>query len=78
MDGALVTAAPQAAEGWTPQGRFGFNYERRRGSVLAERTGERLIICKGAPEALLAVCDRRRDGEVSVNLDDESRDTITA
>jgi Mg2+-importing ATPase len=78
MDGALVTAAPRAAAGWTAEGRLGFNYERRRGSVLVERTGERLLICKGAPEAILAVCDRRRDGSASVNLDDEARDTITA
>ena len=78
MDGALVAAAPQAAAGWTAQGRLGFNYERRRGSVLAERVGERLLICKGAPEAILAVSDRRRDGQASVDLDDEGRDTITA
>jgi P-type Mg2+ transporter len=78
MDGALATAAPSAAEGWTAQGRIGFNYERRRGSVLAERAGERLLICKGAPEAILAVCDRRRDGQTTPNLDGKSRDAITA
>ena len=78
MDGALLAAAPQAAAGWTAQGRLGFNYERRRGSVLAERAGECLLICKGAPEAILAVCDRRRDGQASVDLDDKGRDTITA
>jgi Mg2+-importing ATPase len=78
MDEALVTAAPPAAEGWTAQGRLGFNYERRRGSVLAERTGERLLICKGAPEAILVVCNRRRDGQAAVDLDDEGRDAITA
>jgi Mg2+-importing ATPase len=78
MDGALVTAAPRAAEGWTAQGRIGFSYERRRGSVLAQGKEERLLICKGAPEAILAVCDRRRDGQTSTDLNDEARDTITA
>jgi P-type Mg2+ transporter len=78
MDGALVSATPRAAEGWTAQGRLGFNYERRRGSVLADRAGERLLICKGAPEEILAVSDRRRDGRASVNLDDDGRATITA
>ncbi len=78
MDEALLTAAPPATEGWTAQGRLGFNYERRRGSLLAERKGERLLICKGAAEAILAVCDRQRDGQASVNLDDKARDAITA
>ncbi|GAA4473922.1 magnesium-translocating P-type ATPase [Gluconacetobacter asukensis] len=78
MDGALATAAPQAAEGWTAQGRIGFNYERRRGSVLAARAGECVLICKGAPEAILAVCDRRRAGTDAPALDDAARDAITA
>lgn len=78
MDGALATAAPRAAEGWTAQGRIGFNYERRRGSVLAARAGECVLICKGAPEAILAVCDRRREGGAAPSLDDAARDVITA
>ncbi|MFS3134144.1 magnesium-translocating P-type ATPase [Gluconacetobacter sacchari] len=78
MDGALAAAAPQAAEGWTAQGRIGFNYELRRGSVLAAREGERLLICKGAPEAILAVCDRQRDGSGAIMLDDAARDAIAA
>ena len=34
MDCALAAAAPDAAQGWIAKGRLGFNYERRRGSVL--------------------------------------------
>ncbi len=56
MDGALTAAAPKAADGWAAQGRIGFGYERRRGSVLAQGKDERLLICKGEPEAILAVC----------------------
>ncbi|MBB2203929.1 magnesium-translocating P-type ATPase [Gluconacetobacter takamatsuzukensis] len=78
MDGALTAAAPHAAEGWTAQGRIGFNYERRRGSVLAARAGECLLISKGAPEAILAVCDRQRDGTAAIPLDDAARDAIAA
>jgi Mg2+-importing ATPase len=76
MDGAIVAASPHAAQDWTVLDRLGFNYERRRGSVLAERAGERMLICKGAPEAILAVCDRRRDGGAVVALDDAARDAI--
>jgi Mg2+-importing ATPase len=62
MDAALAAAAPKAAEPWVAMGRVGFSYERRRGSVLAVRSGERMLICKGAPEAVMAVCDRERRG----------------
>ncbi|MES1200377.1 MAG: magnesium-translocating P-type ATPase [Pseudomonadota bacterium] len=78
MDGALTTAAPNASAGWTAKGRLGFNYERRRGSVLAERSGEPLLICKGAPDEILAVCDRLRDGEAIVPLDKAGHAAITA
>jgi len=80
MDKALATAAPQAADGWVAQGRISFNYERRRGSVLAGRveepSSECILICKGAPEAILAVCDRRRAGEATIAFNDEAREAI--
>lgn len=78
MDAALSTAAPGAADGWTAEGRVGFSYERRRGSVLAKRGDERLLICKGAPEAILDVCDRRREGQATPVLDEAARSAITA
>jgi len=78
LDGALALAAPKASEGWTALGRIGFNYERRRGSVLAQGAGERLLICKGAPEAILAVCARQRIGADARTLDGSDRDAIIA
>jgi len=78
MDKALADAAPQAAEGWAAQGRIGFNYERRRGSVLAECGNERILICKGAPEAILSVCSQRRDGKAAFELDDAAHEAIIA
>jgi len=43
-----------------------FDFERRRVSVLAERGSERVEIVKGAPETILALCDRvqMRDGSI--------------
>lgn len=38
-----------------------FDHERRRVSVLADRRGERLLITKGAPEAILERCTRLPD-----------------
>jgi len=38
-----------------------FDFERRRVSVLAEGSGERIEIVKGAPELLLTLCTQARD-----------------
>ncbi len=84
MDSALAAAAPDAAEGWTALARLSFGYERRRGSVLAERakeghrngSGERLLVCKGAPEAVMDICSRRRVGESLADLGPEDRTAI--
>jgi Mg2+-importing ATPase len=73
MDGALVAAAPQAAAGWVAKGRLGFSYERRRGSVVAEGSGSRMMICKGAPEAVLAACDHWRVTGDPAELDPAGR-----
>lgn len=78
MDGALVAANPNADEGWTATGRLGFSYERRRGSVLAEQAGVPRLVCKGAPEAVLAVCDHCRDGAKVTPLDAAGRKAIAA
>ncbi|MFG1248645.1 magnesium-translocating P-type ATPase [Xanthobacter flavus] len=82
MDTALAAAAPDAADGWSAPSRLGFGYERRRGSVLAERAGEgiaeRLLVCKGAPEAVMDVCTSRRVGDAIVALDAGARAALAA
>ncbi len=60
LDAALVACAPQAAEGWTLAGRQAFDFTRRLGSVLAIGPQGPLLIVKGAPEAVLELCTRRR------------------
>ena len=78
MDAALAGATPNAAKGWRAEGRISFNYERRRGSVLAQGPKQRLLICKGAPEAVLAVCRQRRDGLAAKALTKPARAAIEA
>jgi Mg2+-importing ATPase len=41
-------------QGWTKLDEVPFDFERRRVSVLAEMAGARLLIIKGAPEAVLS------------------------
>ena len=67
---AAVLAAAGKAEGWTKLHEVPFDFERRRVSIVAERAGERRLVTKGAPEAVLAVASTLPDG---APLDDAAR-----
>ncbi|CAN5330443.1 magnesium-translocating P-type ATPase [soil metagenome] len=63
LDAALISASPQATEGWTLLGRHPFDFARRLGSLLATGPDGQTLIAKGAPEAIVALCTSlRRDG----------------
>jgi len=53
IDAAILAAATPAA-GWRAVAEAPFGFDRRRASVLLERGAERLLVVKGAPEAILA------------------------
>ena len=59
LDDAILAAAPEGGTGWTKLDEVPFDFERRRVSVMAEKNGRRLIIVKGAPEDILAICQRQ-------------------
>jgi Mg2+-importing ATPase len=66
LDAALVASEPQAATAWTLLGRHAFDFSRRLGSVLVRGPNDTILIAKGAPEAILALCTSlRRDGTIS-------------
>ena len=67
---AAVLAAAGKAEGWTKLHEVPFDFERRRVSIVTERAGERRLVTKGAPEAVLAVASTLPDG---APLDDAAR-----
>jgi Mg2+-importing ATPase len=73
LDAALVAGAPLAAEGWTLAGRQAFDFSRRLGSVLATGPHDELLIVKGAPEAVLALCTRQRKRTGAVAMDEGGR-----
>ena len=54
-------------------GELAFDSERRRMSVVLEHAGRRWLYCKGAPEVVLALCDRLEVGGVDEPLDDARR-----
>lgn len=51
------------ADGWASIAELPFDFERRRASVLAGRGEERLLIVKGAPEEIVALCTSADQGE---------------
>src|SRR4029077_20266028 len=51
-----------AAKGWTCAGRHAFDFNRRLGSVLASGPEGQVLIVKGSPDAVLALCTSRRGG----------------
>jgi Mg2+-importing ATPase len=70
LDDAILAQPPGDATGWTKIDEVPFGFERRRVSVLVEKGAERLLVVKGAPEDMLALCSQREsvasDGSVAV------------
>ncbi|OPY95163.1 magnesium-translocating P-type ATPase [Bradyrhizobium sacchari] len=56
LDAALTAGRVDAAQGWRLAGQQAFDFSRRLGSVLATGPEGTLLIVKGAPEAVLALC----------------------
>lgn len=69
LDDAIL-AKPAAIGGWVCIDDAPFDFERRRSSILASRQAERVLITKGAPEALLQLSTHveQSDGRI-VELD---------
>ena len=55
LDTAILAASPPPP-GWHALAEAPFDFERRRSAVLCEGEGRRMLVVKGAPEAVLAVC----------------------
>jgi calcium-translocating P-type ATPase len=58
-------------------GEIPFDSDRRRMSVVIEHEGRRWLYCKGAPEVVLALCDRIEVGGVEMPLDEPRRQQVT-
>ena len=73
LDAALLRGSAGAAEAWTLVGRHAFDFSRRLGSVLATGPDGQLLIVKGAPEAVLALCTKYRRGKDVLAMDAKVR-----
>jgi Mg2+-importing ATPase len=73
LDRAIITHEALDVSPWSKVDEYPFDFERRRVSVLLERSGDRLLVVKGAPEDILSLSTalERADGTVS-HLDTET------
>ncbi len=55
-DAILAAAGAEATAGWHLLAELPFSFERRRSAVLCTDGARRLLVVKGAPEAVLAIC----------------------
>lgn len=78
LDAALAREASEAADGWTLAARHAFDYGRRVGSILALGPQGPLVIAKGMPEAVLALCTTARSGDGSEAFGPHRRAAVLA
>ncbi|HET6935833.1 MAG TPA: magnesium-translocating P-type ATPase [Candidatus Angelobacter sp.] len=73
LEDAILVHAGSKEDGWNKLDEIPFDFERRRVSVVVERGGQRLLICKGSPETIMPLCvDVRAQGK-SAPLDEPGR-----
>ncbi|MEO8309587.1 MAG: magnesium-translocating P-type ATPase [Caldimonas sp.] len=75
LDEAIL-ALPVDVAGWQKLDEVPFDFERRRVSVLLSRGTERRLVVKGAPDDVLALCDRYEHEGKASPLDDRTRGSL--
>ncbi len=64
LDLAILEHAHPDVQPYVKLDEIPFDFERRRVSIVVDKSGEHLLIVKGAPESVLEVCTRvERDGQ---------------
>jgi P-type Mg2+ transporter len=56
LDVAILAGAPPADDGWTKLDELPFDFERRRLSIVARHATGNLLVTKGAPDSVCAIC----------------------
>lgn len=81
MDKAIVRFAKKYPEfkkpkEWQKVDELPFDFVRRRLSVIVEKQGERLLVCKGAVEEMLAVATTVRENGQLLPINEERRQQL--
>ena len=78
LDAAILAGAGPLAAGWTKVDEVPFDAERRRASIVADGPLGRVLVAKGAPEAVLACCTGWSDAGLVRPLDAAARESAFA
>ena len=78
LDEAILQHRTFDASVWTKIDEVPFDFERRRVSVLLERSGERELVVKGAPDDILKLCTAYEAGDAQQPLDDAALAQVQA
>ena len=73
LDEAILIHDHPDVRGYEKLDEIPFDFERRRVSVVVGREGSRLLITKGAPESVLAICTEYEIGERRLPFDPAAR-----
>ena len=68
LDAALIAGSAGAAQVWTLLARHAFDFNRRLSSVLVDGPEGRMLIAKGAPEAVIPLCISMRTAAGAVPM----------
>ena len=69
LDAAILERGCEGAEDYTKLDEIPFDFERRMVSVVVDKKGERMLIVKGAPESVLAICGQSDQSGAVCDLD---------
>jgi len=78
LDEAILIHDHPDVRGYEKLDEVPFDFERRRVSVVVERDESRLLITKGAPESVMAVCAEYEVDEHRLPLDSAARERCEA
>ena len=73
LDAAILDHGCEGVNDYTKLDEIPFDFERRMVSVVVARGTERMLIVKGAPESLLALCRQSESGGLVSELDAAAR-----
>ena len=78
LDAALTASHPNAADAWNLKAHHVFDFNRRLGTVLVTGKDGTVLIAKGAPEAILALCTMRNLASTPTAMIDVERAKVIA
>ena len=73
LDEAILARGSVDVGRWEKRDEVPFDFERRRSSIVIAREGAITLVCKGAPEGILALSTACIAGGAGVSLDDAAR-----